>query len=489
MHKGNGFANPPSASGRRSAAEDLGVAAHVLFPEYGDRKVEGERDHRAEPPARRPCPADAGKPERNGKDKDEHDAQDEVGKGADHEPEVPVTTAHGRVRIDLHVHHKEERRNDADVQRAAFDRERGACALLHKNADQRFGKYFTDGDEQRCERGGDQHAIDKPAADTVQPVRPVILRNIVRQPRRTGTHARRTKNQEFEPRRKPVRDADPLFRRDLVDLDLDHEVPDRNKAVLQHDGQREQQHKFEQRPRKDGRLLLGAQPHDTAQHQHERKEARRTLRYEGRPRHARNAPRLHHEIIEHDVRDGGRDEEQERRAAVAQGGKNAGTEIVQHQERHAEIIDVEVDDALFKRCGRRSHRFEQRAAACQSYAEKHGAEYRERNERGINGGLYLPVFFRAEIAGAQHRAARVRPERDRHKDIDDSVGRADRGERGLTSRKLPRDNGVRKGIQLLKHGAAQKRQNVFDQNFPRFSYRQIRIHGGPPFPIEFPAKL
>ncbi len=66
-------------------------------------------------------------------------------------------------------------------------------------------------------------------------------------------------------------------------------------------GDREQDEQFEERIRKGNGALFRLQAGHAPEQKNERKYARSALGYESRPGNARNAPRLYHKIVEHDI--------------------------------------------------------------------------------------------------------------------------------------------------------------------------------------------
>lgn len=267
---------------------------------------------------------------------------------------------------------------------------------------------------------------------------------------------------DFESRRKTGGDADAFRRGELIDADLDKEVADRNEAVLQDHRQRKQDEKFENTPRKEADFLFGRnlQFSCPAENKEKSQQARGPLRNEGRSCNARNAPRLYHEIVQHDVGHRRKYQKQKGRLAVAQRRENTCSEIVQHQKGQPVIVNVQICNALVHRFLRRLQRIQGEPAGNHSRPHQHDTENSKRDQRRIDGRLDVCIVLFPEIPGGKHRAPRIRPQRKRHQDIHDRIGGADRRQSRLP-RKTPGNDRVRQRVQLLKDRAAEQRQRIF----------------------------
>ena len=146
------------------------------------------------------------------------------------------------------------------------------------------------------------------------------------------------------------------------------------------------------------------------------------------------------------------------------------------------IVNVQICNALVHRFLRRLQRIQSEPAGNHSRPHQHNTENSKRNQRRIDGRLDVCIVLFPEIPGGKHRAPRIRPQRKRHQDIHDRIGGADRRQSRLP-RKTPGNDRVRQRVQLLKDRAAEQRQRIFQQNFPRFVDRQICIHKNLPLPL------
>ena len=266
-----------------------------------DADIKPERNEHADRPADGPRPTHARKAEKGRKDKHEPDAENKVGKGADHKPDIAVTAADGAVRHDLDVYDEEKEGRDPYIFDARFYGEFAALPFRHEQPYERFGKYETGNDEKGRKHRGNDEGRAEPLFDAPEFMGSVILRDEIRQPVCTGTEARRAENEQFDARGKAGRDADTLQIGKLVDFDLYDQISDRNETVLQGHGDREQDEQFEERIRKGNGALFRLQAGHAPEQKNERKYARSALGYESRPGNARNASRLYHKIVEHDI--------------------------------------------------------------------------------------------------------------------------------------------------------------------------------------------
>ena len=279
------------------------VSVHILLFQAGNGDVETKPYNHPQSPAGCPGPTDPGEPEKRSQHKDQHDPENKIGKGTYGKADISVAAADNGIRIDFDVDDQIERSDRRQIQNSRLQSKGGILFLRHEQADQRPRK--QDKPEHKCrrKRRGNHQGSVKAALDSPELPRPVILRGIIGQSVCVHAQTGHPERDDFEARRKARGDAEPFLRRKFIDAHLNEEVPHRHEAVLQNDGQRQQDEHFEKSPGKGPDLFLGRnlQHSRPPEHKEKRKHASRALRDEGRPGHPRNAPGLHHEIVEHNI--------------------------------------------------------------------------------------------------------------------------------------------------------------------------------------------
>ena len=143
-----------------------------------------------------------------------------------------------------------------------------------------------------------------------------------------------------------------------IDIILDDDVADRNKALLRDRrdgvvGQTAQHFR-----REEQEMAARVERTHTAQQQQEGEQARAALRDKGRPCNARHAPleARHKHEVKHHVDDRGQDEQNQRRTAVTHCVKDTGADIIEEQEQQPEHIHAQVERAVGKDVVRRLQR-------------------------------------------------------------------------------------------------------------------------------------
>ena len=211
-------------------------------------------------------------------------------------------------------------------------------------------------------------------------------------------------------------------------------------------------------------MTLGMEGADAAEHHHHSQHAADTLTQEGSPCHTGNAhlETGYEQDIHADVGQRRDRKEVEGGLAVAKGREDAGGNVVEEHEGQTQNVDVQIQCRICKDLLRGVDELQQGVAAKQANGHQHRAQHRRADKGGVDRGLHLTVFFCAEVAGHDDRAADVAAKGKGDEDQGDLVAVAHRSQRVFTD-ELARHQTVGDVVQLLENDAAEHGQTELPQ--------------------------
>ena len=176
-----------------------------------------------------------------------------------------------------------------------------------------------------------------------------------------------------------------------------------------------------------------------------------------------------------DVGQGRDGQEVERGLAVAQSGEDAGGDVVEEHEGQAQNVDVQIQGRVGQDLFRGVDELQQSVAAEQADDHQHGAQHGGTDQGSVDRSLHIIVFFCAEVAGHDDRAADVAAEGEGDEDQGDLVAVA-HGSQRILADELAGHKAVGNVVQLLENDAAEHGQAELPQHLRRLADRQILIH-------------
>ena len=232
--------------------------------------------------------------------------------------------------------------------------------------------------------------------------------------------------------------------------------------------------------RENSRGRSSASMREREQRQH-RQHAADALAQEGSPRHACHAhvEGCDEQHIQRDIGNGGSSQKQEGRARIAQGSKDARSNVVKEQEHQPTRVDVEVEHGIVIDFHRGLNAVNQRRAKEEAHYHQHSTYGQAQQESSVDRRFHLPDAPSAEQPGRDHRCADIQPHGKGQINQRDLIAVA-YGCQGLLTHEFSCHKAVSNVVELLKNDAAKQRERVAPQHPIRLALRQIHSQRNAP---------
>ena len=459
---------------------ELHFCARGLIPSA--REIDARGDRGGDAPANRPRPPYALYAEDGVEHEAQRDADDEVGERREHEGRHALRAAEHGVEHDFAAHGDVERRDDGEEAHAR--RKRSGAAVFEKEGEHGLGRESVSERERHHHDRRHREPRESAAFCASEFARAEVLRREVGQPARDRGEGCDDEGVELD-RRRVAREHG---RAVAVDEILYEQVAHRDHALLDDAGDGDIEHLPEEPPRKHGDFVLAGETSDAPEHGDHAHDARRALADESRPREPRDAHGDDHreEEVHAHVRDAGRDEEDERGAAVTERGIDARADVVDEHEEETADVDIEIAHRVVHDVGGGVEHLHERPSRAHAHRGQRRAEHDGGDHDRGHAGLQVAVILLPEKLGRHRRATEVEPERHRGEYHRDGIGRADGGKR-LLAEHLACNDAVRHVIKLLEDRADEDGQTEEPQNFGGSALREILVHSVLSFAVPVPA--